>query len=645
MPTPTLRPSRLLLGLLITACCLAVPAAAQYRGLHQVLSQPILAPNQTTVETKVFTASRVPPLRIPADKEAWESQAGEIRRRVLEEVIFRGEAKAWRDADTRVEWLETIPGGPGYRIKKLRYEAVPGLWIPALLYEPENLQGKVPAVLNVNGHDRADGKAADYKQIRCINQAKRGLLALNVEWIGMGQLDTPGNNHTKINQLDLLGAGGIALHYLAQQRALDLLLDHPNADPERVAVTGLSGGGWQTIFLSSLDERVALANPVAGYSSFVTRTQFPSLDLGDSEQTPSDLASVADYTHLTALRAPRPTLLTNNARDTCCFQAEYALPPLLQGAAPIYELYDRKVSLRHHINQDPGHNYGQDNREAFYRMLRDFFYAGSADFPVEEIDVTAELKTGEELETALPADNLDVHQLALAVAKKLPQRTRGTREDLLRVVKAPRYQTVPKLANESAQDGLKIKSWRLHMDNDWIVPALEFEPAQPGGTVVLVADGGRASVAGEVREQVGRGRRVIAVDPLFFGESHVQPKEWLWSILIASLGERPLGIQAGQIAATARWARERYGSAVEVQAVGPRTSLSALIATALEPDAVSGAHLAEAFSSLDEIIERDIEASQAPEMFCFGLREAFALADIEALVAPRPLQVERLGEF
>lgn len=631
--------------LLIAVGCLAAPAAAQYRGLHEALSQPILAPNQTIVETKVFAASRVPPLRIPADKEAWEARAAEIRRQVLDDVIFRGEAKAWRDAETRVEWLETIPGGPGYRIKKLRYEAVPGLWIPALLYEPESLTGKVPAVLNVNGHDRGDGKAADYKQIRCINQAKRGLLALNVEWIGMGQLDTPGNSHTKINQLDLLGAGGIALHYLAQQRALDLLLEHPNADPERVAVTGLSGGGWQTIFFSSLDERVALANPVAGYSSFVTRTQFPAPDLGDSEQTPSDLASVADYTHLTALRAPRPTLLTNNARDTCCFRAEYALPPLLQGAGPIYELYDRKVALRHHVNQDPGHNYGQDNREAFYRMLRDFFYGGSADFPVEEIDVTDELKTGEELEAALPADNLDVHQLALAVAKKLPKRTGGTRQDLLRVVKAPRYQAVAKTAEESAQDGLQVKSWRLHMDNDWIVPALELEPEQPNGTVILVADGGRASVAGEAREQLGQGRRVIAVDPLFFGESDVEPREWLWGILIAALGERPLGVQSGQIAAAARWARERYGSAVEVRAVGPRTSLSALIATALEPDAVSGAHLAEAFSSLDEILERDIHAGQAPELFCFGLREAFELADIEALVAPRPLHVERLGEF
>jgi len=47
--------------------------------------------------------------------------------------------------------------------------------------------------------------------------------------------------------------------------------------------------------------------------------------LGDSEQTPSDLAMVADYTHLTALLAPRAVLLTYNKKDDCCFASDHAL--------------------------------------------------------------------------------------------------------------------------------------------------------------------------------------------------------------------------------------------------------------------------------------------------------------------------------
>src|SRR5262249_52356249 len=158
----------------------------------------------------------------------------------------------------------------------------------------------------------------NYKQLRSINLAKRGLLVLNVEWFGMGQLRTNGFAHGRMNQLDLCGASGLAPFYLALERALDVGLALEHADPKRVVVSGLSGGGWQTILISSLDERVTLANPVAGYGSFHTNIAFD--DMGDSEQAPTDMAMLADYTHLTALRAPRPTLLTYNAADECCFK-------------------------------------------------------------------------------------------------------------------------------------------------------------------------------------------------------------------------------------------------------------------------------------------------------------------------------------
>ena len=129
----------------------------------------------------------------------------------------------WRDAPLRIDWQESIPGGPGYRMKKLRYEALPGLWIPAILYEPQSEQpGAVPAVLNVNGHD-PKGKAAVYKQIRSINQAKRGMLALNVEWLYMGQLRQDGLMHWRMNQIDLCGTSGLAVFYLATSAATALL--------------------------------------------------------------------------------------------------------------------------------------------------------------------------------------------------------------------------------------------------------------------------------------------------------------------------------------------------------------------------------------------------------------------------------------
>ena len=106
-----------------------------------------------------------------------------------------------------------VPAGKGYTIRKLRYEAVPGLWIGALLYEPENLTGKVPVVLNPNGHVGKPGMTIDYKQARCINLAKRGMLALNYEWIGMGQLGSPGYGHGNASHLDLCGRAGLSVFF------------------------------------------------------------------------------------------------------------------------------------------------------------------------------------------------------------------------------------------------------------------------------------------------------------------------------------------------------------------------------------------------------------------------------------------------
>jgi len=48
-----------------------------------------------------------------------------------------------------LEWLDTLPGN-GFRLKKFRYEVVPGLWLPGLLYEPAQLSGRIPAIVNLN---------------------------------------------------------------------------------------------------------------------------------------------------------------------------------------------------------------------------------------------------------------------------------------------------------------------------------------------------------------------------------------------------------------------------------------------------------------------------------------------------------------
>jgi dienelactone hydrolase len=584
------------------------------------------------VEVQAWAASRVPVLPPVRTAAEWQAHAARLRARILDEVVLRGENRKWREAPLRVEWLDVL-AGDGYRVRKLRFEAVPGFWVPALLYEPDKLQGRVPAVLNVNGHE-GEGKATPYIQARCINLAKRGILALNPEWIGKGELSSRGYEHTRLPQLDLCGSSGVGVFYLSMKRSLDILTALDHTDPQRVAVTGLSGGGWQTIFISSLDTRVRLANPVAGYSSFVTRTQFPKMDLGDAEQTPSDLATLADYTHLTALMAPRPTLISSNARDNCCFRADYAPGPLLRDALPIFRLYQAEDRLRYHLNFDDGHNYGPDNREAFYGMLGDFFFPGDSTFRRTEIPVDKEIRTVQQLHVELPAETADLHKLALALSRDLPLKSSGAR--LENVVKADRFRVT---ATEAGREG-EATFWKLRMDRAWTVPAVEIAQGKPKSTVILLADAGRASLAADAARLAGEGKRVVAIDPFYFGESKIETRDWLFAILVAAVGERPLGIQAGQVAAVARWLNERRAGPVEILADGPRTGLAALIATALDPKAVAGLTVRHGLRSLKEILERDMTVDKTPELFCFGLLEAFDIDQLTALAGPNRVRQE-----
>jgi hypothetical protein len=402
---------------------------------------------------------------------------------------------------------------------------------------------------------------------------------------------------------------------------------------------------------SSLDRRVTLANPVAGYSSFKTRVQFFS-DLGDSEQTPTDLAMTADYKHLTAMRAPRPTLLTYNAKDECCFASAHALPPLLDAAKPIFELAGAGGRLRSHVNEDPGtHNFERENREQFYKMLGDHFYADDASYDSKEIDSESEVKSAEELNVALPEENLDFHKLAVQLIAQLPAHRRQqstdsnsqgaafmpTAEGVASVARLASYEPAAEMVGEETTGETKARFWRIKLGDDWTVPVVELTRGMPQGMSCVVADGGRSAAADQIENLLRKNERVLAIDPFYLGESKIEQRGYLFALLVSSVGARPVGVQADQLQAVTRWANSQFGEPVKQQvAIGPRVALAALLAaaTASEKERPQQLVLHGSLGSLREVIENNWSVEEYPEMFCFGLLQHCDVDDLVELAKP-----------
>ncbi|HUG19486.1 MAG TPA: hypothetical protein VMM56_10935, partial [Planctomycetaceae bacterium] len=103
----------------------------------------------------------------------------------------------------------------------------------------------------------------------------------------------------------------------------------------------------------------------------------------------------------------------------------------------------------------------------------------------------------------------------------------------------------------------------------------------------------------------------------------------LYGLLVAATGERNLGVQASQIAALARWVKtDRPESQVQILSVGPRTSLAALAASAVDTKSIDSLVLHDSYGSLREVIEQDIAVNQSPELFAFGLLKESDIAGL-----------------
>ncbi len=613
----------------------------------QVLAEPIVSPEVSVFRLKQYLLGRVAPPPSATSKDQWAAEENRLRRHLLDDVVFHGWPAEWVNAEPKFEDMGVIETGGGYRIRKLRYEIVPGFDSVALLYEPEKLAGKVPGIVNVHGHVGPPGKSVEYKQKRCINFAKHGILALNLEWFAFGELSNPENAHWFGAHLDLVGANAEGLFYLEMRKGLDYLYNHPNVDRARLGVTGLSGGGWQTIILSALDERVTVSVPVAGFSSMTTKVAARAFgDLGDYEQNGTDLQDGQDYTHFTAMRAPRATLLTNNAEDDCCFRGPLVKPLIYDAIRPFFALFGHEDDFAYHENRDPGtHNYQLDNRLAAYRFFGEHF---GLPLITSEIPAGGELKTYDQLVVGLPRDNLTILGLArkfageikrepLPVGDAAAARAERERTKLAEVVryKPVRLARLWTIAN-SKNKGLETLSYLFELNNGLEADGVWLKgiasPPEAPATIVL-DDRGKKAAAAVIADRVNRDEQVLALDLLFTGDAWKDTEPFSFAQLLDSLGDRTVGLEAAQLVSIAHWMRERSGSArLRLETSGIRSQLTALVAAALEPKLFSEVVVRDGMRSLQYVLDAPVEFHEAPDLFCLDLYKDFDL-DWLALIA------------
>ena len=109
------------------------------------------------------------------------------------------------------------------------------------------------------------------------------------------------------------------------------------------------------------------------------------------------------------------------------------------------------------------------------------------------------------------------------------------------MVRAKTYNIAATEVSSAVKDGLTIRHWRLKLDNDWTVPAVDFSPDRASSTVIVIGDEGRATLAPQVQQLISEGKRVVAVDPFYFGESKIAKRDYLFALLVSSVGDRPIG--------------------------------------------------------------------------------------------------------
>ncbi len=285
-------------------------------------------------------------------KEEWLQRADVIRQGILE-------------GSGLVPFPEKLPLKPrysdirkyeGYSVQNVAIESLPGVFVTGSLYFPEKQKKKMPGILSTHGHwnEPSDyGRFREDAQIRCAALARMGAVVYSIDMVGYGEMAEWGWEHNHPLALKQQLWNNI--------RALDFLLSLENTDPERIAITGASGGATQAFLLTAIDNRIKVTVPVVQVSAhfFGGCVCESGMPIHKSEHHQTNNVEIA------ALAAPRPMLLVSNGADWTKNTPEVEFPHIQY----IYRLMGVEGNVKNVHLPEEGHGYELPKRKAVYPFL------------------------------------------------------------------------------------------------------------------------------------------------------------------------------------------------------------------------------------------------------------------------------------
>lgn len=241
----------------------------------------------------------------------------------------------------------------GYTIENVAIETLPGLYVCGSLYRPLKSKGKIPVVISPNGHFQAGRYNKDQQKL-CATLARMGAMAFSYDLFGWGEsmLQFKFEDHNHSLAMSIQALNGL--------RIIDYLLAQKDADPDRLGITGASGGGSQTMLLSALDDRIKVSVPVVMLSCY-----FYGGSLSESGMPVHLCEGGTDNPELAAMFAPKPQLVVSDGKDWTEHVPEIEFPYLQK----VYSYYGKKDNVQNVHLAKEGHDYGISKRKAMYQFM------------------------------------------------------------------------------------------------------------------------------------------------------------------------------------------------------------------------------------------------------------------------------------